>query len=121
MSSSNIFRYQSTQSHTLSLLQRQLTLVDVALILHVSVLLGVAGTAHPDGLACLDGRAMSVIARDLRPVHLTLLPQTPFLVERSHDHSEKSCDYHMQSHVSTDCIYLEFAVWLYITCIKSKN
>ena len=55
------------------------TLVDVSGVRHVRVLLAVAVSAHADGLASLDGRAVIVIARDLRPVHLPLLPRAHFL------------------------------------------
>ena len=67
----------------------------MAVVLEICVLFGVTGSTHADGLPPLYGRAALVVARHLRLVHLTLLPQTLFL--RSHDHSTESCDCHVNS------------------------
>ena len=68
------------------------TLIDVSEVTDVSVLLGVACTAHADGLSSLYGRTAAVVARHLCPVHLPLPSQS---TSSTHTHTHPPCDHHV--------------------------
>lgn len=91
------------------------TLVYMLKVTTISVLLTMAGLAHPDRLPSLYSRTSIIITSHVSFINLPLLPRTHFL----HIYHmiitwlwNRSCDDHMMR----KCIYLEFTIWFYITC-----